>query len=420
MKKLLLILLILLTADSQVKAVSEAAVLFLLIQPSLRANGMAGASVATSQHSPLSVSFNPAHVGFSGFERSVNLEFYPSKTNWLPGLNIDGLTYDAKALVVGYDLRRVHQKLPISIGFAYTKVNINLGEQIITDETGPDPIATFNSSENVDVWSVGVAIDYYIKAGLGLNFKNIESNLAPLSPGLEIGTGSATANAHDFGILVQLPIIEIVSKLTKNPYTIGNNFQPFVVPGFGFSKSNIGDEITYVDAAQADPLPRVARMGVSLYTGIAYRNENTHLRIFSFEWSSEAEDLLVKRDESGRITYEGGVGEIDFMENVLKSNANANVINSRGWELSVLNIISIRQGRYKDPGGKVFYDTSGFGISFINILRLAGLLNADLIENTFFDFISDHVDIQYDHSSLAQAGTLLDDTTFKGLTIRLF
>ena len=62
-----------------------------------------------------------------------------------------------------------------------------------------------------------------------------------------------------------------------------------------------------------------------------------------------------------------------------------------------------------------------FGISFVNILRLAGLLNADLIENTFFNFIRDHVDIQYDHSSLdAQASTPLDDTTFKGLTIRLF
>lgn len=162
-------------------------------------------------------------------------------------------------------------------------------------------------------------------------------------------------------------------------------------------------------------------MGVSLSTGMAYRNENTHLKIFSFDWSSEAEDLLVKRDESGQFTYEGGVGEIDFTKNVLKSNADANVINSRGWELSVLNIISIRRGRRKDPDGKVFYDTSGFGISFINILRLAGLLNAGLNENTFFDLISDHVDIQYDHSSLdAQAGTPLDDVTFSGFAIKLF
>ena len=48
--------------------------------------------------------------------------------------------------------------------------------------------------------------------------------------------------------------MEIISKLSQTPYTIGNNFQPFVVPGFGFSKSNIGDEITIIDAAQPPTL----------------------------------------------------------------------------------------------------------------------------------------------------------------------
>jgi hypothetical protein len=424
MKKLLPSLLILLTAVSQVNAVSEAAVLFLLIQPSVRANGMGTTSVATSQHSPQSVSFNPAHVGFATFERSVNLEFYPSKTNWLPQFNIEDLTYDAKVAIVGYDLRGIHHKLPISIGIAYTKVNINLGQQTIVGETGPEPIATFNSSENAEVWSVGVAIDYYIKAGIGLNFKNIESNLSPIGAGGEIGTGTATASAHDFGILVQLPILEIFSKLTentKNPYTIGNDLQPFVVPAFGFSKSNIGDEISYIDAAQADPLPRVARMGASLTAGMSYRTANTNMRLVSFEWSSEAEDFLVRRDDSGQITYEGGVGKIDFIENVLKSNANLDVINRRGWELSILNIISIRQGRYKDPEGKVFYDTSGFGISPTNLIRLTGLLKAELLDNSVVNFITNHVDIQYDHSSLdAQRGQPLDNTAFNGITIRLF
>ena len=49
---------------------SEAALLFLLSQPSLRANGMAGTSVASAEHDPLSVSFNPAHLGLATLNRS--------------------------------------------------------------------------------------------------------------------------------------------------------------------------------------------------------------------------------------------------------------------------------------------------------------------------------------------------------------
>jgi hypothetical protein len=419
MKKMFLSLLLLTTA-TQAHAVSEAAALFLLIQPSVRANSMAGASVASAQHDALSGAFNPAHIGFAAFERSFNAEFYSHKTKWLPVFNLDDLNYNAKALVLGYDVRRLNKKIPVSIGFGYTRIFLNLGEQIIVDENSLEPIAIFNSSEHADIWSVGLAVDYYLKVGVGLNFKNIESNLAPIGIGADSLGGKATANAHDFGLLVQLPIIETFSKISKQPVKIGDNFEPFFTPTFGFSRSNIGDEISYPAAAQADPLPRVARMGLSVSAGIAYQRAAQRLPMFSFEWSSEAEDLLVRRSISGEVFYEGGLGEINFFDNVLKSNANAEVINRRGWELSLFDIFAYRSGRYDDPGGNVQYEASGFGVSFIGILRMLSIASPGLQNNRVLNFINNHLDVQFNHSSFESETSVLYNTYFNGVVIRLF
>ena len=116
-------------------AQSEAALLFLLIQPSLRANGMAGTSVASAEHDALSIAFNPAHLGLATLNRTFQFEFYPSKTNWLPGFNIDGLNFDAKSFLIGYKFK-IKDRIPASIGAGYTKIFINHGTQNITGEMG--------------------------------------------------------------------------------------------------------------------------------------------------------------------------------------------------------------------------------------------------------------------------------------------
>ncbi len=238
---------------------SEAAVLFLLIQPSLRANGMAGASVASAEHDPLSVAFNPAHVGLAAMNRSFQIEYYPSKTNWLPGFNIDGLNFNAKSFLVGYKFK-INNRIPASIGAGYTRVFINLGTQNITDETN-EIIGSFQSSEHADIFSLGMGADFGVKIGLGFNYKRIDSNLAP-AIGLE-GVGRANINAYDIGLIAHLPLLETFSKLTHRNTKINERFRPFLLTGLGYSRSNMGGKIIYINAAQADPLPRVARMAVS-------------------------------------------------------------------------------------------------------------------------------------------------------------
>ncbi|MFQ5709368.1 MAG: hypothetical protein ACE5HO_18065 [bacterium] len=423
MKKAILFFFLCLFAGSatQAHAVSEAAVLFLLIQPSVRANGMAGTSVATSDHGALSAAFNPAHVGLATFERAIHVEFYPSKTNWLPQLNIDGLTFDAKSVLLGYNLRKLNKHLPFSIGFGYSRIELNLGTQIFTDENGPDPLRTFDSSESVDIWTVGVGLDYLVRIGFGFNFKNIDSNLAALGATGELESNSASTTAHGFGLIVQLPIIEMISTLRSRETKPGKNVRPFFVPAFGFSKGNVGDKIVFGSALQADPLPRVARMGIRFHTGLTYTGATAELRVVSFEWSSEAEDLLVSRMPDGSFRYDSGTGAIGFFDNVVKGNANQEIITRQGWELNLGDVFTYSQGSYEDPGGSVFYDTHGFGVSFTGALRLAGLLGPAVTQNAILGFISRHLDLEYHHSSFdAQRANPLANTSFNGLRISFF
>ena len=82
------------------------------------------------------------------------------------------------------------------------------------------------------------------------------------------------------------------------------------------SESNIGHRITYIDAAQADPLPRTARIGTSLKAGLSLITDKQTRRLASFENLYEAELLLV-RARKGGVAYDGRLGDIDFWDNVI-------------------------------------------------------------------------------------------------------
>ena len=347
-----LLLLIFIGLMHQVRAQTDTAVLFLLIQPSIRANGMGGASIGTTANDALAFAFNPAHIGKTALEHNVDIEFYPVKTKWLPNIAPD-LRYNAYSFFAGFNFKQLNKQIPISLGLGYSRIFIDLGEQIITDETGPDPIGTFQSTESADILTVGIGFDYFVKASIGLNFKDIDSNLSDVGAGAEKGEGHANGKAYDFGVLISLPLVETISNLTNSSFEILPGFRPIFTPGFGYSTSNIGDELTYVDTAQADPLPRVARVGVSLNGGVSYSDELLKWNVFSFEMLSEAEDILVNRSSMGEINYEGPLGDINFFDNVLLGKGGDQIINKKRIELQLLDLFSLRWGRHNDRSGNV-------------------------------------------------------------------
>ena len=400
-------------------SVSDAGVLFLLIQPSPRANGMGGASVSSETNDAMGVAFNPALLGRLVRENYFGIEFYPTKADWLPVFG--GLTYDAKTVFLGFDLGRLYQGVPVSLGLAYTRVFLDLGEQLVTDESG-NVLGTFRSSERVNVWTIGLGIDYVIKAGTGWSFKNIDSRLSPIGAGSERGDGNAKANAHDFGLVVHLPIHEAFSKLTATSLDIRPGLSPTLGAGFGYSRSNVGDEISYIEAAQADPLPRIARIGVSASAGLAYKTEAQAWQLVRFEMLSEAEQVLVHRFFDGSFKYTDGIGDIEFWNNLVRGKAaSADIVKVKGWELNLLEILSLRGGSHEDPDGPVIYHSHGVGVSLRGVFKAMRTLGPEFQKGGTLDLLTRHLDLQFNTSSLDIAdGHPLSGTSFHGISISIF
>ena len=300
-----------LMGSSSLFAQSESAVPFLLISPGARAAGM-GESFVSIADDATATYWNPAGLAFQS-KRQISL----MHSNWLPQLASD-LFYDYATYVHPME----------GLGTAGLAVTyLNLGEQTITGEDSPDPLGTFSSYEFAISGSFGANVSD--NSAVGITLKYIRSNLASVGAGAEQGDGRANAFAFDLGYM------------HKNLFM--NRFN------FGANLTNMGPKVTYIDAAQADPLPTNLRVGFSY--GII-EEEFNQLRI-----AVELDRILVKKNDDGTsdswykaLATSWSDGD-PFIYNI-------------GMEYWYNNLIALRTGHHYDEVGKVKYVTFGAGLKY--------------------------------------------------------
>lgn len=184
--------------------------------------------------------------------------------------------------------------------------------------------------------------DYFTNSlAMGINGKMIR---------LILGTETANSYAVDFGIQYHLPF-ELI------PTTIGMVIQ------------NVGPDISFIDENQADPLPRMFRVGTSMSL---YRDRYNHLRLVSGitsyidKLSENEEELLadlehLNAERTEEITKEQllsdrGVGIRAFEWRHLQKNI--------GLEYWLGNLLALRAGYKTEPGINLpeFTDYLTYGI----------------------------------------------------------
>lgn len=389
-------------------AVSEAALLFLLISPSPRANGMGNTFMALPANDAMATIYNPGSLGIFALQNYASIGYYPRHVQWLPSLTSDAF-YNYNAINFGFKLDN-----RLFAGIGYHKISMDLGNQFFTDERG-NPMAAFQSWERAHALTFGIGGNFGVKIGLGMSIKYIESQLGGIRIDSTYRTAKADIFAYDFGGVVQAPLFEILHNSIYLPLTDQLMLKPLFVPAMGYSINNYGGEIIYIDEAQADPIPRVARIGYSIDTGILMNYNNADWRLISFKWAREAEDLLVKRVSPGnKIEYQSGLGDIDFFHDLIEWKGNPNIVKRQGWELNFGEIFYYRKGKYEDPEGQVFYKTTGYGIGITGLLKLTRIFS----QNQTIKFFSDHLDIQYHWSEIeTPSGSPLYGTEFKGINL---
>ena len=216
------------------RAQGESAVPFLLIAPNSRSAAI-GESGTGTVDDVSAIYWNPGGLAFlDGQEVSI------THANWLPQFNLPDLFYDY------LNFRMRVDQIGGTIGFSVTY--LNLGEfQYTTDS--PTPLATFKSYE------YAVTAGYATKAeedlGIGINLRFIHSALSPIGQGEEKGTGVASSVSADLAVMYR--------PLSLDVPVIGDIGKKFSA---GLNLSNLGPKMTYIDAAQADPLPTNLRLGL--------------------------------------------------------------------------------------------------------------------------------------------------------------
>ena len=316
MKKIIwsIAIIVALLIPTMANAISEAAPIFLLIEPGSRPGAMGSAYVAHVDDA-FAAYWN---TGAMAFNRKT--QFAGMHSNWFGDVQgIDDMYFDYLAWNQYFeDLGNIG----VNVTF------MSYGKQEKTNEQG-DPQGTFSSYE------LAVAIPYAYQInqniGVGLSFKFIYSDLAPEGTGQTETTekGQGMTFAFDFGYL------------HKNLFIRNLNF--------GINFQNIGPNITYINESQSDPLPMNWRMGFSYKV---MDNEFNRLTV-----NADMNKMLANDDNLFKrmlTAWYDDSKEYEF----------DSIILCAGMEYTYLDLLSIRAGHYSDRAGSIEGFSFGAGIQY--------------------------------------------------------
>lgn len=321
--------------------VSTSAVPFLLIAPNSRASGMGEGGVALADDAS-ALYWNPAGLAFQqGHEISI------SHANWLPAFNLSDLFIDY--LVYRRHVPELDGTLAASITY------LNLGEFTRT-ENDPTPLEKFKAYEFAV--TAGYSTKLTEELGIGINGRFIHSRLSPFGTAEEQGRGIASDFSFDVGLLYKPKVLEI----PLLGLDIGERFSA------GFNLSNMGPAMSYIDRAQADPLPTSFRFGIGYKILNSEYNKLTAI--------VDVNKLLVRKHADGTSDpfYKAlftAWADKSFSEEMREFDS------SVGLEYWYSNWVALRAGFfYEDPqygnrkfmtfGAGVRFDIYGFDFSYIN------------------------------------------------------
>jgi hypothetical protein len=293
--------------------------------------------------------WNPAGLAFqTGQEVSL------THSNWLPAFQQADLFYDY--LAYRNNLSSLGGTISGSITY------LSLGEFVITQDD-PTPLGTFKGYE-IAV-TAGYATKVTADLGLGINLRYIHSSLAPIDVQGQGREGIASTVSFD------------VAAMWK-PLSLDERFT------VGLNLSNLGPKMTYIDAAQADPLPTNLRLA---FAAQVIKSEFNNVNVVV-----DFARLLVRRHKADTL-YDAQGGAVSITEptvdNLPKALFSAwgdgglkkvNVGAGIEYWYGAPKLIALRFGYfYEDPnygnrqfltfGAGVRYDVYGFDFSYLSAVE---------------------------------------------------
>jgi len=368
-KFILIALTIIILIPVTINAISEAAVIYLLIEPGSRAGSMGQAYVAQADDA-FAAYWNPGALAFNR-----KTQFATHYSNWLGEVFNDIYFFHATGNQYYEDIG--------NLGFNATFMSY--GKQDRTNEVN-EPDGTFSS---YDI-SASVVYGYQTspKTGLGIAFKFIYSDLAPEGQANteQDVSGQGISYAFDFGvkhkgvdfgqILVSpynglLYLYNGVADLTGFN---GLEYSDYSIAvdklDFGLNLQNVGPNITYINKSQSDPLPMNWRMGFS-YRALESKWNKLTINADMNKLLANGDPIYERiftawTDDFNRKTDENGEEIDDFasIQNFINSIEVREIIWGVGMEYVYLDLLSLRTGYFADREGEITGMSFGMGVHY--------------------------------------------------------
>lgn len=311
----IIIFMLLMVGPIALSAVSEAGVIFLLIEPGSRPGGMGNAYVAQADDGFANY-WNPGALAFNRKTQIAGMH-----TNWLGDVDgIDDMYYE----YLSYN--QYVEDLSGNVGFHV--IYLTYGEQERIDANNISD-GTFESYEVAVAASYGY--QYSDELGLGATFKWILSDLSPE------GTGETEQNVKGRGI--------------SYAFDLGLKKKNFIFDklDFGLNLQNIGPNITFINEEQSDPLPMNMRLGFS------YRFADDEFNKFTI--NADMNKMLANDDMVFKRIVTAWYDD-DFNDEVESTVFNA------GAEYVYWKLLALRAGYLYDKAGSIIGPHFGAGIQY--------------------------------------------------------
>jgi len=368
-------------------AISSSACLFLRLVGSAPANGMGGCAVnRVDEYAPL---YNPGASGLFYMNKSFAF-ILPLRSKWAPELADDmhlktwstGVGFSDDVIDLGFD-----DKLHYSMSISYSKIQVDYGNILRTDDVG-NPAGSCSPRDQATHYTLAGGVQYYVRIGLGITRKRIKSDLTGVGAGIEVGEGIAESTALDWGVMVELPIREMISLKLPLSESTSRYLNLDITPSIAYVKANDGDPMVYVAAAGPDPLPEYSKLGLSLYLGAAVNEA----RIVSL-----------------RLSYEK-------TKDIITESAD---IKQYGLELNLKSIVNLRAGKYHDEEGHLEYNTYGGGLDLGRVTRWLASAGTLGDTNSLMYRLANRLDINLDYALYLGGDSSVDKTNFIGISLSI-
>jgi hypothetical protein len=359
---ILLVVFALVLSASELRA--QGAAISTILDTSVRASGMGRASSAVFWGGDPDSWANPALLGYA-----EGIRFESGKTQLIPDLAED-VTLKSRRLTLGaYGLGIVLSGKPID-GLGSTR--LSYGESQATGPGGED-LGTYESYEEIDAIGFGLSLARatetvwravghdppplarYGDVALGLTKKNVKVFLSPAFPTMGIPEVSGEGRAEDRGLFVRLSPYNTFDA-DDGAGGLARMLRARLDVGHGRSTLNRGQpplELGFIPTD--DRMTEESRKGWSAHVALHpvaldESLENAHLDWLARSLSPAISFGAAWEDQTERYDTVSGPGE--------------SAIDKDGWELTLLNVVSIRRGHYSDPDGGVDGPTKGWSAGF--------------------------------------------------------